>query len=1257
MANRSILEYWNGSAWVEETNMIQFSLSDTLQSTMTVTVTIGNFSDSALNTKEANFGKFTKIRIKEGETDKYIFYGKVMVVKPARDSFFGHTVTLDAVDNLRELSTNDVDADITGHTTRSSLISSLISTNTWSGNIGVSDSNKFLTSVKSESSGVLDLTLTGSRKKVFEVIKELAAEDLTTSTAKFGYDFFLDIDFNGNTPTPDFNYFPRGSIPASLPSGGLTLEYAPSTGQTDQIMPIAGDYSFPLHNSELITRVKSRFVDTAGNNEKARKLDMILINHGATSGGNFAVGNIITWGSNTAKVHYVGSTNTYLIIGPSAVDDDDKPTNTTWLNTISGQSISVGGVSATVSSATANPPGSLREAIDSDIDVNHQSYEISTELEAASHAASVLYNSGDSIRRGKVSTYQFPRYRVSGGAWVPIRAGHTVYVKSIPSDSGISNQNMVVTSIQYDEGAGLRTCSIELMLTNGRGTPPIIRTAAVRKNARDSAAVPGANQAGIKSRSGLSWSTTVTFSPDGTNGHNTVDWSSGNLIFFDGTTYAISAGTTGTISDITYIYFSKSSSTTTLAYTTSATTAAGADNIILATCEDVASGGKVTIETNTGVLQKNYYSLDTLFDGATYKRATQATIDGGARANTGLDASGFLSQNHFLSALAGGSGIAFKSSDSTTAVAFTSAGIIGANSGTTQFQIQATDGKAGFGGLDSGVFRCVADSTGFTIDNSAADTTGLLIFKNTMDSASTHTGIYKANSGSLIIGGGVPGTTTSTSAPTNISLITRNASSYITSSSNGWRTSLGKDSNVKGSNTNGVNAYNSLILSSHGSAGQTAYPSAPNGRGSGILYVKTDGHLYYRGRGITGDGAGSSGSDEGDLIPTADSESDELQLSGSGSGSGDITGVVLTGDDSGTAIDNTGQAVLTIAGGTDITTSGANTTLTVTHDSGAGSKHIPAGGSSGQVLVYSSSGTATWGSGGSGENNENSFKYIAVSGQDTVTADSTTDTLTFVASTGISLTTDNSADSISIHATGTYIEGVRVLGGDGIQISSNGSSFAAPSQVLSGDVWLRVDTDDDFGWSGDHTFSEPVLFDNGGSAAAPGISFVADTNTGIYRSDADEISFTCNGSDDLIIANNLITIPTSTFVVLNSLSTSGTSDVYRNADSKLSVLASTRRIKQDIRPLAFDTSKIWDIDVKSYEVKKSELHGNTLSVIDEIEKTDFGLIAEELYEVAPELVTLDDGGEPISILNKNLIMVLLAETKKLRARVALLEGN
>ena len=38
-------------------------------------------------------------------------------------------------------------------------------------------------------------------------------------------------------------------------------------------------------------------------------------------------------------------------------------------------------------------------------------------------------------------------------------------------------------------------------------------------------------------------------------------------------------------------------------------------------------------------------------------------------------------------------------------------------------------------------------------------------------------------------------------------------------------------------------------------------------------------------------------------------------------------------------------------------------------------------------------------------------------------------------------------------------------------------------------------------------------------------------------------------------------------------------------------------------------------------------------------------------------VSLGQFGKIISILKKNLIMVLLAETKKLRARVALLEGN
>lgn len=58
--------------------------------------------------------------------------------------------------------------------------------------------------------------------------------------------------------------------------------------------------------------------------------------------------------------------------------------------------------------------------------------------------------------------------------------------------------------------------------------------------------------------------------------------------------------------------------------------------------------------------------------------------------------------------------------------------------------------------------------------------------------------------------------------------------------------------------------------------------------------------------------------------------------------------------------------------------------------------------------------TNTGGSGGGGELNQNAFSFVAVSGQSTVSADNTTDTLTLVAGTGISLTTNATNDSVTI---------------------------------------------------------------------------------------------------------------------------------------------------------------------------------------------------------------------------------------------------
>lgn len=73
-------------------------------------------------------------------------------------------------------------------------------------------------------------------------------------------------------------------------------------------------------------------------------------------------------------------------------------------------------------------------------------------------------------------------------------------------------------------------------------------------------------------------------------------------------------------------------------------------------------------------------------------------------------------------------------------------------------------------------------------------------------------------------------------------------------------------------------------------------------------------------------------------------------------------------------------------------------------------------GASGQVLATNGS-TTYWSTPAEGSGG-NSFTTIAVSGQSNVVADSPTDTLTLVAGTGVTLTTDAATDSITISSSG-----------------------------------------------------------------------------------------------------------------------------------------------------------------------------------------------------------------------------------------------
>ena len=94
------------------------------------------------------------------------------------------------------------------------------------------------------------------------------------------------------------------------------------------------------------------------------------------------------------------------------------------------------------------------------------------------------------------------------------------------------------------------------------------------------------------------------------------------------------------------------------------------------------------------------------------------------------------------------------------------------------------------------------------------------------------------------------------------------------------------------------------------------------------------------------------------------------------------------------------------------------------------------------TIYPSGSGTSS----GTNTGDQNLFGTIAVSGQSNVVADSTNDTLTLVAGTNVTITTDASTDSITINASGG---GGTPGGSDGQVQYNNGGSFGG----MSGTTW------------------------------------------------------------------------------------------------------------------------------------------------------------------------------------------------------------
>ena len=149
------------------------------------------------------------------------------------------------------------------------------------------------------------------------------------------------------------------------------------------------------------------------------------------------------------------------------------------------------------------------------------------------------------------------------------------------------------------------------------------------------------------------------------------------------------------------------------------------------------------------------------------------------------------------------------------------------------------------------------------------------------------------------------------------------------------------------------------------------------------------------------------------------SPSYKLDVTGDGRFTTDLTvGGDIILDDGGSLKEAGGTAAITFDGSGNVTKIGQDSP------------------SSGEFLKWDGS-KVVWDSASGGGGSQNLFSTIAVSGQTNVEADSTTDTLTLVAGSNMTITTNASGDSITFAAAG---------GGGGISISNN-----SDNRVLTGD--------------------------------------------------------------------------------------------------------------------------------------------------------------------------------------------------------------
>jgi len=187
------------------------------------------------------------------------------------------------------------------------------------------------------------------------------------------------------------------------------------------------------------------------------------------------------------------------------------------------------------------------------------------------------------------------------------------------------------------------------------------------------------------------------------------------------------------------------------------------------------------------------------------------------------------------------------------------------------------------------------------------------------------------------------------------------------------------------------------------------------------------------------------------------------------------------------------------------------------------------------------------------------------------------------------------------------------------------------------------------GGSGNTAIGHAALFNNtsGSNNVAVGRQAGSNLDTGNNNIDIGYNVLGGSGESNTIrIGNNDIT---DTFIRgISGATASGGAAVFVNSNGKLGTMTSSARFKEKIKPMDKSSEAILSLQPVTFHYKKQ---------LDPKAIPQFGLIAEQVERVDPDLVVRDEQGEPYSVRYEAINAMLLNEFLKEHRKIAGLEAT